>query len=214
MTTNDKLSRDAYISRVLARQPVKDTEKLMTASVGIAGAGGLGTVVAENLARAGIGQLVIADFDTVELSNLNRQRFTLDQIGMQKVCALADNIKKFNPHVVIETVPEKITPANCAVIFSQCTVIAECLDKAAEKAMLVSALRDRLPDAVVVAASGMAGTRDGTMIGRRKLSDHLYVVGDMNSDADSGMGLFATRVGIAASMQSHLILQMLIGVLE
>ena len=65
---------DQEIQELLfSRQPVAITSKLKKACVGIAGAGGLGTVIAESLARAGIGKLVIADFDIIEPSNLNRQ---------------------------------------------------------------------------------------------------------------------------------------------
>lgn len=212
MTDYSKLSVKSYTELFLVRQPVKLTEKLLNKCVGIAGTGGLGTVVAENLARAGVGKLVIADFDMVDPSNLNRQRFTLNQVGMMKVNALADNIRAFNPHVDIEKVPNKIDALNCEKIFSGCDVIAECLDSAAEKAMFVSAVKNRFPATPVVAVSGIAGTQNGSDIAVHKLSDTLYLVGDQQSDADSGMGLFATRVGIAASQQSHLILQLLLGV--
>ena len=55
--------------------------RLKRASVGIAGVGGLGSAVAVALARVGVGRLVIADFDVVEPSNLNRQQYFIDQIG-------------------------------------------------------------------------------------------------------------------------------------
>jgi hypothetical protein len=90
-------------------------------------------------------------------------------------------------------------------------VVAECFDLAEEKAMLVSSLRKYLPEAYVVAVSGIAGTETGSRIELRKLSDKLYMIGDMESDSESGIGLFASRVGIAASMQAHLILRILLG---
>jgi sulfur carrier protein ThiS adenylyltransferase len=58
------------------------------ATVGIMGLGGLGTVVAGTLARIGLGNLVLADFDVVEPSNLNRQQYFISQIGMRKTKAL------------------------------------------------------------------------------------------------------------------------------
>ena len=75
----DEFTDENLSNLILARQPRAATEKLRSACVGIAGAGGLGSVVAENLARAGIGRLVIADFDTIEPTNLNRQRFQTDR---------------------------------------------------------------------------------------------------------------------------------------
>ncbi len=211
MIDENKISEDEYTKLYLARQPIEKTEILKKACVGIAGAGGLGSVVAENLARAGVGRLIIADFDKVEPSNLNRQRFTLDQVGMPKAEALARNIKMFNPFTEIVEVNEKVTASNCKNIFQNCNALAECFDGADQKAMLVSEIRKQSPDICLVAVSGIAGTNSGAEICIRKLSDRLYVVGDMKSDAEKGEGLFATRVGIAASMQSHHILRLILG---
>jgi len=211
MTDINKISKDEYTKEFLSRQPFEKTNILKKACVGIAGAGGLGSVVAENLARAGVGKLVIADFDLIEPSNLNRQRFSILQLGMVKVKALCQNIKGFNPFTSIVTVNEKVTESNCVEIFQGCEVVAECFDRADQKAMLVSSLRKYLPEVFVVAVSGIAGTETSSKIELKKLSDKLYMIGDLESDSESGMGLFATRVGIAASMQAHLILRILLG---
>jgi sulfur carrier protein ThiS adenylyltransferase len=211
MTDINKLSEDEYTKEFLCRQPVEKTNILKKACVGIAGAGGLGSVVAENLARSGVGKLVIADFDLIEPSNLNRQRFSISQLGMVKVKVLCQNIKGFNPFISIVTINEKVTESNCEEIFKGCEVVAECFDRADQKAMLVSSLRKYLPKSYVVAVSGIAGTETGSRIELNKLSDKLYMIGDMESDSESGMGLFASRVGIAASMQAHLILRLLLG---
>ncbi len=195
-----------------ARQPDALTGRLKSARVGIVGAGGLGSVVAENLARAGVGKLVIADFDLIEPSNLNRQRFTVAQLGTPKVDALAENIRSFNPFTAVDAVHERITAENCRQIFSGCGIIAECLDSASEKAAIVTALRNHHPESFIVAASGLAGLGNGSSIKTVKATARLYIVGDMTSDADQGLGLFASRVGIAASMQAHVIIQLLTGV--
>ena len=196
---------------ILARQPEAITSRLKAACVGIAGAGGLGSVVAENLARSGVGKLVIADFDVVEPSNLNRQRYTLAQLGLPKVQALADNISGFNPFITVVPVHERITFENSGTLFKGCGVVAECLDSAAEKASIVSGIMKHMPQAKIVAASGLAGIGDGADIAVRKIFSRLYLVGDSVSDADDGAGLFASRVGIAASMQSHVIIRLLAG---
>ena len=96
--------------RIFARQPAAITGLLKKACVGIAGAGGLGSVVAENLARAGVGRLVIADYDVIEHSNLNRQRYGLAQLGQPKVQALSENISAFNPFTSIMALQERLTP--------------------------------------------------------------------------------------------------------
>jgi sulfur carrier protein ThiS adenylyltransferase len=196
---------------IFARQPESITGSLKAGCVGIAGAGGLGSVLAENLARSGVGKLVIADFDCVEPSNLNRQRYSLEQIGLPKVQALADNISRFNPFITVVAVHERITVENAAALFKGCGIVAECLDSAAEKASLVSGMLKHMPQAKIVAASGLAGIGDGADIVVRKIGSRLYLVGDAVSDAASGAGLFASRVGIAASMQSHVIIRLLAG---
>ena len=198
-------------SLIFARQPVAITRRLKAACVGIAGAGGLGSVVAENLARCGVGKLVIADFDIVEPSNLNRQRYCLAQLGMPKVQALADTIRGFTPFVSVVALQERITFNNSGTLFQGCDIVAECLDSAADKALIVSAILKHLPQAKIVAASGLAGIGDGSAITARKIFNRLYLVGDLISDADDGAGLFASRVGIAASHQSHVIIRLLAG---
>ncbi len=204
-------SEDEIEELIFSRQPFSTTEKLKKTCVGIAGAGGLGTVVAETLARACIGKIVVADFDIVEPSNLNRQRFLLSQIGMKKVLALAENIKKFNPFSEVVPVCRKVTSANCARIFSGCRVVAECFDDPANKAEIVFGLKKNLPGCSVVAASGLAGIGCGNEITTLKISDNFYVAGDMKSEVNDGSGLFASRVGIAASMQAHIIIRLILG---
>ncbi len=197
--------------RIFARQPEAVTALLKRSCVGIAGAGGLGSVVAENLARAGVGSLVIADHDVVEHSNLNRQRYALAQVGTTKVQALADNIRGFNPFVSIMAHKVRITAENCGSLFRECAIIAECLDSADEKAALVSGLLKQVPQAVIVAASGIAGIGQGEAISVHRVFDRLYVIGDLESDAEAGEGLFAPRVGIAAAYQAHVIIRILAG---
>ena len=92
----EKLLPENDEDSVFSRQEALDTidqEKNENAKVVIIGGGGLGSIVAMNLARMGIGHIVVCDGDTVELSNLNRQRFYAGQIGDNKAMALADNLE-------------------------------------------------------------------------------------------------------------------------
>ena len=76
---------------------------------------------------------------------------------------------------------------------------------------MVSGCRRHLPQATVVAVSGIAGIGEGCALSIRRVSRNFYLIGDMVSDAADGLGLFATRVGIAASIQSHLIVRLIAG---
>ena len=115
----------------------KIKRKLRRKTVGIAGAGGLGSNCAVALARVGIGKLIICDFDKVTRANLNRQYYFNEQIGQQKVFALADNIFFIDPYVKVLPKNIKLSPANIKESFKSCDVIVEAFDKAEMKEMLI-----------------------------------------------------------------------------
>jgi sulfur carrier protein ThiS adenylyltransferase len=185
--------------------------RLKGASVGIAGIGGLGSAVAVALARVGIGRLVVADFDVVEPSNLNRQQYFIDQIGHHKVDALACNLKRINPYVTVETHRVLLGPENIPAVFSNCPIVVEAFDRADMKAMLVNCILESLPQSTVVAASGVAGYGPNNGIATRKVAQRLYLIGDSVSEAAPGNGLMAPRVGIAASHQANQVIRILLG---
>lgn len=185
--------------------------RLKTATVGIAGVGGLGSAVAVALARVGVGRLVIADFDVVEPSNLNRQQYFIDQLGLFKVDALAENLARINPYVTVETHRTLLDPDNIPAIFAPCPVVVEAFDRADMKAMLVDTLLGVMSGVTVVAASGLAGYGPNNDIVTRRVSARLFLVGDTVSAARQGSGLMAPRVGIAASHQANQVLRILLG---
>lgn len=185
-------------------------ERLRARSVGIAGAGGLGSNAAAALARAGVGRLVIADFDIVQGPNLDRQFYFLDQVGRLKVEALAENIRRIDPSCSVETHPVRLDPENAERIFGDCDIVIEALDSAEAKDMLVRTLLTRLPGKPVVAASGLAGWgRTNDMESRR--SGDLTVVGDQRTGTTPDMPPLAPRVLIAAGMEANEVLEILLG---
>jgi sulfur carrier protein ThiS adenylyltransferase len=184
---------------------------LKQAVVGIAGVGGLGSSVAVALARIGVGRLVVADFDVVEPSNLNRQQYFIDQIGQYKVEALTSNLQRINPYVTVEPHCLRLTPDNIPTIFANCPIVVEAFDRADMKAMLVNTLMTLPTETVVIAASGLAGYGPNNSITTQKISERLYLVGDNVSEARPGNGLMAPRVGIAASHQANQVLRLILG---
>lgn len=182
--------------------------KWQQAVVGIAGAGGLGSNVAIALARGGISKLVLADFDAISLDNLNRQQFTLTQVGQPKVSALAHNICLFNPFISLELHEQKVDTDNLDRIFGLCDILVEAFDRASEKEMLISSWLTLHPDRPLVAASGLAGYGRSQEI--KILRDGLlYVVGDQSSELTPGISPIAPRVAIVANMQANLVLELL-----
>lgn len=185
--------------------------RLKQATVGIAGAGGLGSAVAVALARIGVGRLIIADFDVVEPSNLNRQQYFIDQIGHNKVDALTDNLRRINPYVGVEKHCTFLDPENIPAIFAPCQVVVEAFDRADMKAMLVNRVLESLPHCTVIAASGVAGYGTNNDITTRNVTRRLYLVGDCVSEAAPGSGLMAPRVGIAAHHQANQAVRIILG---
>lgn len=186
-------------------------ERVKKAVVGIAGVGGLGSAVAVALARIGIGRLIVADFDLIEPSNLNRQQYFIDQIGMPKVSALRDNLARINPYVRVDVVYERLTPENVGAVFADAEILVEAFDAADQKAMLVESFHRHYPQRPLVAASGLAGYQPSNTVVTRRVATQLVLVGDGLSAARPGEGLMAPRVGIAAHHQANAVLRLLLG---
>ncbi|MHC4572047.1 MAG: sulfur carrier protein ThiS adenylyltransferase ThiF [Planctomycetota bacterium] len=185
-------------------------EKLEHAVVGIAGLGGLGSTVAVALARAGVGRLIIADFDRVEEGNLTRQQYFTDQVGELKVDALIANMSRINAEVEVKGHRQKLSSDNVPEIFAGTDVIAECFDKAEEKQMIVETVLSKMDEPIVVTVSGLAGYGNSNAIRTQRVSPRLILVGDGTSSSDSGQVLTAPRVGIAACHQANAIIEVLI----
>ncbi len=108
---------------------VKGQEMLKKSCVFIAGAGGLGSPVAIYLAAAGVGRLRICDYDTLEVSNLNRQILhTHTRIGKYKALSAKITLKKINPHVDVEAFFEKIDEKSVSKLVGDATLIVDCMD--------------------------------------------------------------------------------------
>jgi sulfur carrier protein ThiS adenylyltransferase len=182
---------------------------LSTKCVGIAGAGGLGSNVAAALVRTGIHQLVIADFDVVSASNLNRQFYFRDQIGVKKVFALRDNLFKINDKAIIKTHDCRVSKDNIIKLFSDCQIIVEAFDRAEMKEMLIEELLDKLPDIPIISGVGLAGWGYSNDIRVRNYGK-LFICGDMEREVAANMPPLAPRVTMVAAMQANVVLEILL----
>lgn len=109
-------------------------EKIKAASIGVAGAGGLGSAIITYLAAAGFGKITIADKDVVDLTNLNRQILHWQtDIGNRKVDSAAKKIKQLNPDIEIVPVFGEITEKTVSSIFSGTDIIIDALDNFASR---------------------------------------------------------------------------------
>jgi sulfur carrier protein ThiS adenylyltransferase len=168
--------------------------------IGIAGVGGIGSNVALNLVRSGVDRLMIIDFDRVESSNLNRQFYFADQIGMLKVEALVINLTRINPQVSLEARAQRIDAANCRRLFEDCDLIVEGFDRQVDKKMLFETFAD---SRIVVSACGIAGC-DLATIRTRRLGNG-YIAGDFATDCAQAP-LFSHKVTTVANYMSEFIL--------
>ena len=184
-------------------------KRLSKKKVGIAGAGGLGSNCAAALTRAGVGRLVIADFDRVSEANLDRQFFFLDQVGSLKVEALIENLRRIDPALSVEAHALRLDPASLLRIFTGCDVLVEAFDTAEAKAMMIETVLARMPGTPLVSASGLAGFGRSEDI-RVRRSGLLWLVGDLVSEVGPENPPMAPRVGIAASMEANLVLEILL----
>jgi sulfur carrier protein ThiS adenylyltransferase len=204
-------TKEALEAQMVARHTPGVHSKVKQACVGIAGLGGLGSSVAVALARVGIGSLILADFDVVEPSNLNRQQYFVDQIGATKVAAMKANLERINPYVHVDGHEVILNGENIPEIFRPSRILVEAFDRAEMKEMMITTVLERMPDHVVVAASGLAGYGPNNAIRTERVTKDLYLVGDQVSAARAGRGLMAPRVGIAAHHQANLVLRLILG---
>ncbi|MDR3541269.1 MAG: sulfur carrier protein ThiS adenylyltransferase ThiF [Desulfosporosinus sp.] len=184
--------------------PPDQLARVQQTPVGIAGLGGLGSNVAWHLVRSGFSHLVLADFDRVEASNLNRQVYFPDQLGLLKTEALAENLLRINPDLHLELWSSLVTPDNVQTIFGQCSVWVEGFDQTASKRMFVE--EGLAAGKKVVGASGLAGWGDTDAIHTLHWNSGLSVVGDFCTDVADDQPPLSPRVGVVAAKQANLVL--------
>jgi len=199
---------------LIARHGINLHERFSSATVAVCGLGGLGSNIAIALARAGIGSLLLIDFDRVDMTNLHRQQYKANQIGRYKADALAENLSEIAPYTKLKTVTTKITEENFADFLKDVDIVCEAFDNAESKAMLANGVLEQLPYCYLVAASGMAGMDTPNTIRTRKIMKRFYLCGDEVSDVADTVGLVAPRVMLCAAHQAHTVLRILAGEYE
>lgn len=208
------ISRDEWNEALIARHGQELHNRFSSATAAICGLGGLGSNIAIALARAGIGRLILVDFDRVDITNLHRQQYKAEQIGEYKTEALAANLLEISPYTEVKGVTEKVTEDNFLELLEGADIVCEAFDNAEAKAMLVNGVLQKLPECYLVAASGMAGMGSPNRIETRRITDRFYLCGDGVSDVEETMGLVAPRVMLCAAHQAQTVLRILAGEYE
>ncbi|WP_296116693.1 sulfur carrier protein ThiS adenylyltransferase ThiF [uncultured Eubacterium sp.] len=211
METTHTLTK-AQIMNALEERHSPETQALLSAgSVAIAGLGGLGSNVACALARIGVGHLHLIDFDVVDISNLNRQQYFIEHLGMKKTDAMQSLLKKINPYLDIRTDCVRVTKDNLTELFTDDSIICEAFDDPLAKAILVNGILQLFPEKKLVSASGMAGFGSSNTILTKHPMKNFYLCGDDVSEPTYGNGLMAPRVAICAAHEANMITRLILG---
>lgn len=178
---------------------------IRSTKIGIGGAGGLGSNVAVILARTGFRQLEIIDKDIVEASNLNRQVYSLADIGQPKVQCLGRILLGVNPDIQLTLHEKEWVRHTADGLLQPCNIMVEAFDKAAFKFDFVEYYRTRVP--YVVSGNGMAGLDITTELSIRKVGN-IFIVGDGVTDVNNGNPALAPRVIECAAKVARTVLEL------
>ena len=214
MASEKILSKEEIEAALNERHSPEKQKLLSQGQVTIAGLGALGSNVADSLARIGVGHLHLIDFDVVDITNLNRQQYFMEHIGMPKTDALKSLLLKINPYLDIRMDCVKVTENNLKELFKDATIICEAFDNPEAKAMLVNGILEYFPEKKLVSATGMAGYESSNTICTKRMMKNFYLCGDRVSEVTPGHGLMAPRVAICAAHEANMITRLILGEYE
>lgn len=201
-----------FLSELTSKNSPKISQKIKTISIGIAGCGGLGSNTAIALVRAGVRNLVIVDFDKVEISNLNRQQYSIRDVGNYKVDSLERILISINPYMKISKHKIKLNSKNISEIFKDCKIVIEAFDTVSSKSMIIKAFSEELfKDKYLVAGSGVAGFDSANKIKTKRIAGNIFICGDNKTAPAKINGIMAPRVMITAGHQANKALQLIAG---
>jgi molybdopterin/thiamine biosynthesis adenylyltransferase len=204
---------------VLAEVGGPGQQRFRAARVLVIGAGGLGAPAALYLAAAGIGTIGIVDDDTVSLSNLQRQVIhRTDTVGRSKTGSAAEVLAALNPHVEVEQLPVRLTPANAGELVARYEVVADGSDNFATRYLVAdtcAALRVPLVTASVGRFDGSVTVLkpyEGDNPGYRDLFPEAPPEGFLPTCAEAG--ILGALTGVLGSIQALEVLKLVAGIGE
>jgi len=207
---------ERYSRHLTLPQIGKDGQaRLQEAHVLVVGLGGLGSPVALYLAGAGVGKLTLADFDTVEVSNLQRQiAHTTDRVGELKTHSAKTQCQAINPEILINTVDHGLDEEDLAQLVPQCSAVVECSDNFPTR----FAVNEACVKHGVPLISGAAIRFDGQIMVVRPDKPGtpcyrcLYKDGDETAETCAQTGILGPVVGMVGCVQAIETLKILVGI--
>jgi sulfur carrier protein ThiS adenylyltransferase len=206
-----EFNKNDFYSEFTLRNTSLINKKIKKVTIGIAGCGGLGSNAAIALVRAGIQNILIVDFDKVEITNLNRQQYSINDLGKFKVDSLGKMLKNINPFIKIEKHKIKLNEKNIYKVFERCKIVVEAFDTVTSKSMIIKAFSDpRFKEKYLIAGSGVAGYESANKIRTKRIAKNIFICGDNKTEPLKSNGIMAPRVMIAAGHQANKALQLII----
>lgn len=194
---------------------VEGQERILASHVLLVGAGGLGSAAALYLATAGIGVLTLADADSVDLTNLQRQiAHDMSSVGQPKVVSAARRIANLNPGVHVVALQERLAGERLNELVAQATLVLDCTDNYATRHAVNRACVAQNKPLVTGSALGFDG--QVWVVDPRQSTSACYAcVFAPNAEIQAlncaTMGVFAPLVGIIGSVQAAEALKLIIG---
>ena len=154
---------DKQFQRIARFIGENNVNKLSEKKVFVAGAGAVGGYAIEMLVRCGIGEITIADFDTVSESNINRQIIALHStVGCLKTEVMQKRILDINPNCNVHSITERLTEENVSSLIQGTDIVLDCIDSVKDKiALLTKAYAENIP---IISSMGAALRKDSSLI--------------------------------------------------
>lgn len=184
-------------------------KKIQSIKIGIGGVGGLGSNVAMILVRTGFRNIEMIDFDTIEPSNLNRQQYYANEVGLYKTDVLKNRLLLINPDLNITTHRMQWNEEIASQLFLKTDFIIEAFDQAEWKHRFVDYYHDKVQ--YVVSGVGMAGLLSKQPMKVKKIGN-VYIAGDITTDSHQGHPPMAPRVTMCAAMMAEIVLDLTLGI--
>ena len=188
-----------------------DQAILVEKRVLIAGCGGLGGYVIENLGRVGLGHLRLVDGDCFEESNLNRQLLSSHMnLGRPKVLAAKQRMQAVNPNIEVEIFQTRITGENALELMRGCDLVVDCLDNIPSRKALQAACEEASLPLVHGAVAGWRG-QVCLILPEEKLLDKLYPGQEVEHGEEARQGTLSFTAATIGSIQASLAIKQLLG---
>ena len=177
----------------------------------VAGCGGLGGYVIENLGRVGVGHLRLVDSDLFEESNLNRQLLSSHMnLGRPKVLAAKQRMQAVNPNIDVEDFQTRINSENAQQLMQGCELVVDCLDNIPSRKVLQAACEKADLPLIHGAVAGWRGQVCVVLPGE-KLLDKLYPSQEMERGEEAKQGTLSFTAATVGSIQASLAVNQLLG---